>query len=88
MEGTHLTNAADRLDELATQVQTFTNTASEKAMEVADQVRQVAGELRSMAEAVSGTTGTVEQTPPAEGTVGIEGEGASPVAGEDQAPTA
>jgi methyl-accepting chemotaxis protein len=80
MEGTHLTTAADRLDELATEVDTFTNTASERAHEVADQVREVAGELRSMAEAVSGTTGTVEQTPPATGTVGIEGEGGTETA--------
>ena len=71
MDGTNLTNAAARLNELADEIDEFTNTASERAAQVADNVREVATDLRSMGEAVAGTTGAVETTPP-EGEVVVE----------------
>jgi len=64
MEGTHLQIAADRLNQLADEIDGFTTNVSERAAGVASEVREVAVELSSMAEAVSGTTGTVETTPP------------------------
>jgi hypothetical protein len=49
MDGTRLNTAADKINELADQVDTFTDTAGDKATDVANQMRSTAEDLRTMA---------------------------------------
>jgi hypothetical protein len=64
MDGTRLNTAADRIEQLAGQVDGFTNTASEQATQVAEQMRSVSQDLRSMASSLDegGTEGGTTPT--------------------------
>jgi hypothetical protein len=67
MDGSRLTTAADTIDELAAEVDQFTDTASDAAATVADKMRSVATDLRTAGAALDEESAAAETAPEGEG---------------------
>jgi hypothetical protein len=67
MDGSRLITAADTIDELAAEVDQFTDTASDAAATVADKMRSVATDLRTAGAALDEESAAAETAPEGEG---------------------